>query len=120
MSAGFPKGSDLRLSSLGMYGVLNWNHHIGVEGETRFLQFNSYHGETEKDLLIGPRYTFFNNPKLRPYAALELGGTRIKYPFSIGTQSFFAIAPAGGLEYRLDLQMVCTSRVSISDSPGIA
>jgi opacity protein-like surface antigen len=102
LHAGFPEGSELRFSSLGMYGVFNWNHQLGAEGESRFFQFNGYHGETEKDLLAGPRYTFLHNPHWGPYAALLLGGTRVKYPFTIGVQSFFTVAPAGGVEYRLN------------------
>jgi opacity protein-like surface antigen len=118
MHAGFPNGSDLRLSSVGAYGVFNWNHHFGLEGETRFLQFNGYHGETEKDLLAGPRYTFFNNARWRPYAALLLGGSRIKYPFNIGVQSFFTIAPAAGLEYRLSYRWSVRGEYQYQVLPG--
>jgi opacity protein-like surface antigen len=116
--AGFPQGSDLRFSSLGVYGVFNWNHHLGLEGESRFLQFNGYQGETEKDLLIGPRYTFFNNPKWRPYATLQLGGARIKYPFGIGVQDFFAIAPGAGVEYRLNYRWSIRGEYQYQILPG--
>jgi opacity protein-like surface antigen len=99
--AGFPHGSGLRLSGVGAFVTFNRTHHIGFEGHVRFLYVNSWNGETEQDYLAGPRYTFFMSNRWRPFADLEVGAVRIHYPFHIGTGDQFAIAPGGGLEYRV-------------------
>jgi opacity protein-like surface antigen len=101
LHAGFPNGSDLRLSGIGGFANYNWNHSLGVEGHVRFLNFNSWNGETEQNYLAGPRYTFLHSNKWRPFAAFQVGLTRIQYPFSMGSGTMFAMAPASGLEYRL-------------------
>jgi opacity protein-like surface antigen len=38
---------------------------------------------------------------LRPFAAFNVGLVKIQYPFSMGTGTSFAMAPGGGVEYRL-------------------
>jgi hypothetical protein len=102
LHAGFPKGSNLRISGIGVFGDYNWNHQWSVEAKARFLDFNSWYGETEQDYLVGPHYTFLHNNKLRPFASFQIGIVRMQYPFKIGTQSLFAMAPGGGVEYRLN------------------
>jgi hypothetical protein len=97
--AGFPYGSGLRLSGFGFFVTYNRTHHIGLEGHARFLDINSWYGETEQDYLAGPRYTFLAKEKWRPFADFEIGGVRIHYPFQIGVGDQFAMAPGGGLEY---------------------
>jgi len=101
MQAGFPNGSSLRLTGVGAFADYNWNHFFGVEMHMRFLNFNSWYGETEQDYLAGPRYTFLKSNRWRPFAGFEIGAVRIQYPFAIGTGTCFAISPGGGLEYRL-------------------
>ena len=105
--AAFPYGSGLRLSGPGAFVTFNWTHHIGFEGHARFLDLNSWNGETEQDYIAGPRYTFFMSRHWRPFVTVGVGGVRIHYPFSIGTGNQFAVAPGGGLEYRI------TRRVSV-------
>jgi hypothetical protein len=102
MQAGFPYGSDLRLSGMGVFGTLNWKYHLALDGDARFLRFTSYHGETENNILGGPRYTFLNNAKWRPYAAFKMGVVKITYPYSLGYCGCFALAPSGGLDYRIN------------------
>ncbi|MGO8756541.1 MAG: outer membrane protein [Terracidiphilus sp.] len=101
MQAGFPNGSSVRLDGIGGFAGYNWNHSFGVEGHIRFLNFNSWYGESQQDYLAGPRYTFLHNDRWRPFAAFEVGAVKIQYPFSLGTGTSFAMAPSGGLEYRL-------------------
>lgn len=102
LQAGFPNGSDVRLSGIGAFGNYNINHHIGFEAHVRFLNFNSWNGETQQNYLAGPRYTFLRNNKWRPFAMFQAGIVRIQYPFSMGNGTSFAMAPSGGLEYRLN------------------
>jgi opacity protein-like surface antigen len=101
LKAGFPEGSTTRLSGVGVFGNFNWNHRFGVEGRARFLNIGSWNGETEQDYLAGPRYTFLHRNKLRPYALFQVGFVKMQYPFSVGSGTFFAMAPGGGVEYRL-------------------
>jgi opacity protein-like surface antigen len=101
LHAGFPYGSSLRLSGAGVFATYNWDHHYAVEGHARFLNQNSWYGETEQDYLAGPRYTFLRSNKWRPYASFQAGIVKIQYPFSIGNGSLFALAPGGGIEYRM-------------------
>lgn len=101
MQAGFPVNSSVHLSGIGAFVNYNWNHRFGVEGRARFLNLKSWHGETEQDYLAGPRYTFLQSNKWRPYAEFQAGMVNIQYPFNLGSGTSFAIAPGGGLEYRL-------------------
>lgn len=102
LQAGFPINSNVRLSGVGVFGNFNWNYRYGVEAQASFLNLNSWHGETEQDYLAGPRYTFLHSSKWRPYGSFQVGLVKIKYPFSIGTGTSFAIAPGGGLDYRIN------------------
>ncbi len=99
--AGFPIGSDVRLAGMGGFVNFNWNHHLGIESHLRFLSMDSWNGETQQDYLAGPRYTFLRNDKIRPYALFQAGMVTIQYPFKMGTGTSFALAPGGGVEYRL-------------------
>lgn len=118
MEAGFPAGSSLRLSGIGAFGTFNWNHQIGVEGAARFQRFNSFYGETEDSYLAGPRYTFLHSDQWRPFAAFELGVVKMQYPFSLGSCGCFAMAPTGGLDYRLDRKWSLRGEYQYQILPG--
>lgn len=99
--AGFPHGSDARISGIGGLVTFVWTRSFGLEGHFRYLDMNSWNGETEHDYLAGPRYTFLHGDTWRPYASFQVGVVRMQYPFNIGTGTMFAAVPEGGLEYRL-------------------
>jgi opacity protein-like surface antigen len=99
--AGFPIDSSVQLSGIGAFATYNLNRHYAVEMHARFLNLNSWNGETEQDYLAGPRYTFLRGEKLRPFAMFQVGYVKIQYPFQMGTGTSFAMAPGGGVEYRL-------------------
>jgi opacity protein-like surface antigen len=100
--AGFPKDSTVRLAGIGAFATYNLNRHYAVEMHARFLNLNSWNGETEQDYLIGPRYSFLRGEKLRPFALFQVGMVKMQYPFQMGSGTSFAMAPAGGVEYRLN------------------
>jgi opacity protein-like surface antigen len=104
-AAGFPNGSSVRLSGVGMFANYNWNHPFGIDAHARFLNFNSWNGETQFNLLAGPRYTFLHSDKVRPFASFQAGVVHIQYPFKIGTGTSFAMVPGGGLDYRLSRRL---------------
>jgi opacity protein-like surface antigen len=99
--AGFPSDSTVRLAGVGGFATYNLNRHYALEMHARFLNLNIWYGETEQDYLAGPRYTFLRGEKLRPFAMFQVGLVKIQYPFQMGTGTSFAMAPGGGLEYRL-------------------
>jgi opacity protein-like surface antigen len=101
MQAGFPYGSNWRMSGIGAFAVFNWNHSFGVQAETNFLRFNSFNGENQMSFLVGPHYTFLHSSRWQPYAQFSIGDVRTRYPFDIGAGNSFAMAPAGGLDYTL-------------------
>lgn len=99
--AGFPVDSTVRLAGVGAFATYNLNRHYALEMQARFLNLNSWNGESQQDYLVGPRYSFLRGEKLRPFAYFQVGMVKIQYPFQMGTGSSFAMAPGGGVEYRL-------------------
>lgn len=95
-------GPKSTIQGAGAYIDLQWNSQWAVEGEARFLRFGNYQGETETTYLIGPRYVLGPHGRIRPWAAFLVGSGEIHFPYQIGSGSFFAMAPAVGIDYRLD------------------
>jgi hypothetical protein len=100
MQAGFPNGSNTRLSGVGVFLNFNFNRAVGVEAHYRQLNFGGWQGQRQQDYLIGPRYTFLNRGKWRPYASFLVGEAHIQYPFQLGAGDQLALAPGGGVDYR--------------------
>lgn len=73
---------------------------LGVEGEARWLRFNSFQGEIEDNYLAGPRYRVYRFHNASIYAKFLMGAGRITYPGGIGSGSYFAYAPGVTGEYR--------------------
>lgn len=105
LQAGFPKDSSVRISGIGASLDYNWRAHLGLEAHARFLDWASWHGQTEHSYLAGPRYTFLNNRKWRPFVAFDLGITQMHYPFSLGDGNSFTLAPRAGIEYKLNRKL---------------
>jgi opacity protein-like surface antigen len=99
--AGFPYQSDQRLWGVGVFGDYHLTGHIGIEVETRFLRFSSFYGETEDNYLAGPRYLVGRFGKFQPYAQFLVGIGKMHYPFNIGNEQYFALAPGAGANYRI-------------------
>ncbi len=99
--ASFPYQSGSRLSGAGAFVDFFWSSHLGVEGTVRFLRFGGYAGETESNYLGGPVYRFRPIGRLRPFARVLVGNGRIHYPYDIGDAGYLAVAPAGGVSWRL-------------------
>lgn len=116
--AGFPYESDQRLSGIGAFADYHFKSHIGVEGEVRFLRFNSFYGETEDHYLAGPRYMVGRFGKLQPYAQCLVGIGSIQFPFQIGTGRYLAVAPAAGANYRIAARWSLTGRYEYQFWPG--
>ena len=96
-----------RLGGLGVY--VDWDLFskwmrggtLGAEGEARWLRFNQQLGSHEDNYLIGGRYSR-RYGRLRPYAKFLVGLGRFEFPENIGHGGYFAMAPGGGLDFKLN------------------
>ena len=122
--ASFPYASGSRLTGIGAFA--DWNFaggHIGVEGAARFLRWGGFYDTSESSYLVGPRYLFPRWHRLQPYGKALVGLGRIQYPFQIGNASYFAVAPGGGVNYRLNYRWTVRADYEFQwwlDSPGYA
>jgi opacity protein-like surface antigen len=101
IQAGFPYQSNQRLWGVAAFADYHFVPHVALEGEARFLRFNSFYGETEDNYLAGPRYEIRSFGKLEPFVQCLAGIGKIQFPFQIGTGSYLAVAPGAGVNYRL-------------------
>jgi opacity protein-like surface antigen len=123
VNASFPYQSNSRLSGVGVFADFNWNAHIGVEGDARFLNYGGFYGETESSYLAGPRYLFTPWHRVQPYVKTLIGDGKIHYPFEIGDASYFAVAPGAGVNYRLSRRWLIRGEYEYQfwlNSPGFS
>jgi len=116
-------GPPDRLTGLGAFVDFNWNSRFAAEAELRFLHFNGYQGEHQSNYFVGPKYTIIRYGKFRPYAKVLFGIGDIKFPYKIGSGSYFAFAPGGGLDYRLTHRIALRAEYEYQfwpSAPGIA
>lgn len=77
-------------------------HHIGIEGEARWLlapQTANVHNTT---WLIGLRYSAFDfHQKFHPYVKGLVGFTQFNFPYNYAKGDYLVVAPGGGLDYNL-------------------
>jgi len=99
--AGFPYQSSQRLWGIGGFADYHLTTHIDAEAEARFQRFNSFYGETEDNYLAGPRYLVGTLGKFQPFAQFLVGLGKMQYPFNIGSGQYLALAPGGGVNYRI-------------------
>jgi opacity protein-like surface antigen len=95
--------SDFTPNRLGGAGIyIDWNllGRLGVEGEARWLRFNQEEGSYEDNYLIGPRYSR-RYGKFVPYVKFLMGAGELEFNLNQGHGGYFAMAPGGGLDYRL-------------------
>lgn len=76
---------------------------VGVEGEARFLDFNTKNGLFEQNFLGGPRVTYTIGRRWEPYIKLLVGGSRFHYPTFISktVYDYTTYAGGGGLDIHL-------------------
>jgi opacity protein-like surface antigen len=95
--------SDYVQQKLWGFGTfVDWDlfNRLGVEGEARFLRINPTADVYSDHYLIGPRYSR-RYGRFRPYAKFLLGAGELNYPNDVAHGGYFAMAPGGGLDYRL-------------------
>lgn len=92
---------ETRIVGPGAFFDFNVTRKFGVEGEARWLQYNSTGGQTQRDYLGGVKYRLYKFHKMTFNAKMLLGGVWIHYPLDIGSGSYFTYAPGGFADYRL-------------------
>lgn len=116
-------GPSNRLTGMAIYTDLSLGPRWGIEGEMRFLHINGFHGEAQNHYLIGPTVNIARVGKIRPYVKFLCGIAQNRFPFSIGTGTYFAMAPGGGADYRLTRRIALRAGYEYQiwpSAPGIA
>ena len=123
VSASFPYQSSQRLEGAGVFADYHLNRLAGIEGEARFLNFGGFEGSTESSYLGGPRFSILAHGRILPFGKVLIGVGRIHYPFQIGSESYFALAPGGGIDYRVSRRWMLRGEYEYQlwlNSPGYA
>lgn len=121
--ASFPYQSSQRLTGVGTFADINWNGRISLEADARFLHFGGFEGSTESSYLAGPKVFIFDQGRFQPYGKFLIGIARIHYPFEIGDDSYFALAPGFGSGYRLSRRWMVRAEYEYQlwqNSPGFS
>lgn len=92
-----------RLYGLGATFDLNVTPKIGVIGEARWLHWHNSAdgGETQSDYLAGGKYRLYKWNKFDFDAKFLVGGVWVRFPYDIGSGSYFALAPGVFADYQL-------------------
>lgn len=94
---GIAQTSPNRLLGVGAYVDARINRWVDIEGEGRWLPFNTYLGINENTYLVGPRVPIITVHRITPYGKFLVG---------MGNGSFltgntFVLSYGGGVDYRL-------------------
>ena len=101
----FPYQYDQHVFGGGFTADYRWGFHWDFDGTARWLSMNSYASTSERTLLIGPRYYIVRYHGIEPYGKFLVGDGTMHYPYSVGTDSYFTLAPAGGVNLRIRERM---------------
>jgi opacity protein-like surface antigen len=100
-ASGFPSDYDGRKIGGGLVFMdVQPTFRYGFEAETRFLRYHTDEGVDQTNYLVGI-HVGLRPQRLRPYAKLLVGATRIKAPFGYAQGTFFTFVPGAGIDYQL-------------------
>ena len=86
-----------------LYADVNPEWRVGLEGEARFLRWDSTEQVTQTDYLGGLRIVLWPKPHAwEPYAKFLAGVGRITLPYGYAHGSFLTYAPGAGLNVSLE------------------
>ena len=80
---------------------------VGAEFEARQLNFHTEEDVKQTTYMVGPKLSL-RARNVRPYGKFLVGRGELQFPFHYAQGSYFAMAPGGGLDYRIP-----ESRVSL-------
>jgi hypothetical protein len=106
-------GDFLEYGSRKMLGIaaiadLDTKRRIGIEGEAHWLMFHQTANVHTTTYLIGPRY-HMTYGRFQPYVKGLIG--LFNYPYNLGTDDDFVVAPGGGLDFRVTHRL----RIRVAD-----
>jgi opacity protein-like surface antigen len=123
VSASFPYQSGQHIYGCGVFTNMRWTPHFDLEGNARWLPYGGFAGTTESSYVAGPRYIFRRFGKIQPYGKFLVGAGVIHYPYNIGDNTYFALAPGGGVNYRASRRLTFRAEYEYQvwiNSPGFA
>ncbi|MGA7857966.1 MAG: outer membrane beta-barrel protein [Terracidiphilus sp.] len=97
------------LYGVGAYVDLKFTRWVQLEGEGRWLRFNTYESINEDNYLIGPRVPIhtFHFMHATPYGKVLFGYGKMNFEYSYAYGRFADIAYGGGVDLKL------TNRISL-------
>jgi hypothetical protein len=105
-AGGAASGFYLNYGEQKMLGVVAFidadtRRHLGIEAETRWLEFHNTNDINATTYLAGVRY-FRDFGRLQPYAKCLVGFGHANLAFRLGQANSLVIAPGGGLDFLLN------------------
>ena len=91
-------------------------HHIGVEGEGRWLEFHQTANVHAESYLIGPRY-HLNIRKYHPYVKGMIGFADFNFPYNFAHGTYLVVGGGGGVDYGLTPRWSVRGEVEYQDWP---
>jgi hypothetical protein len=70
----------------------------GLEGEARYLRFNTDE-DVKETTYLGGVHVYLRPQKFRPYVKFLAGVGRVDFPFHYATGNYLALAPGTGVDY---------------------
>lgn len=104
---GIPSSSPYRLYGAGAYADLKVTRWVQVEGEARWLRFNSFVNITEDNYLIGPRLPIhrFSWLGATPYGKALIGMGRMTFEYNKAYGHFTDVALGGGVDLKVSKRL---------------
>jgi hypothetical protein len=85
---------------------------IGVEAKATWLTLHTDEGVKQRTYMIGPKLSL-KGRTIRPYGRFLVGRGEFDFPFGYAKGSYFAIAPGGGLDWRIGSGKVIVRLVDV-------
>ncbi len=106
---GIPQASVNRIWGVGTYVDLRLSRWVQIEGEARWMRFNTYRKISEDNYLIGPRVPIhrFHRLGATPYAKVLIGLGKMNFENNDAYGRFTDLALGGGVDLML------TRRISL-------
>lgn len=93
------------LVGAGTYVDLHFTHWFQLEGEARWLRWNTTGAEKMDNYLVGPRVPIKEFGRAQLYGKAMIGYGKMTFPFGYGYGSFTNLAFGGTLDYRLSRKL---------------
>jgi hypothetical protein len=93
--------ADHKLLGASVWVDANLTPHYGAEAEITWMNFHQQQNLHYELYMGGPRYSFRDFGRWRPYAKFLVGNGQFNFPFNEAHGGYLVLAPGGGVEFRL-------------------